>query len=245
MRINRILRNQEGTSPGGGAPPAPADPSAQSGAQAAAPAISADALKSAVSEALTAVLPDLRNGIFADLRKAGAFTKGKAEAEPVATPSPGPAPAQTGLSMADVEAMLERERVITARATKYDLGEGAIRRMKSALSGVAPDQLATEADAFVSDLGLARLASNINQPSNTAPAQPAPVSTAPPLSDKGSPAPGGVLDWEREFAENPIGMSSAARQRMDAKYGAEKARRMRVEASARQAEQIRVEKPKG
>ena len=248
MRINRYLRNQEGSSPGGGAAPiAPADPAAQAGAQTPAPAFSPDVLKGVVTEVVAAALPDLRNGIFAELRKSGAFAKGKdpGEAPPTASPPPGPAPASSGLSKAEVEAMLELERVVTTRATKLDLGEGAIRRMRSALSGIAVENLASEADSYVSDLGLGRLATTITPPSTTAPAQPAPVSTAPPISDKGSPAPGGVLDWEREYAENPIGMSSAARQRMDAKYGAEKARRMRVEAAQRQAETIRVTKPQG
>lgn len=67
----------------------------------------------------------------------------------------------------------------------------------------------------------------------------------PPISDKGSPAPGNASDWEREFAENPIGMSPAARQRMDAKHGVEKARKMRLEAANAQAERIKVTKPQG
>lgn len=62
----------------------------------------------------------------------------------------------------------------------------------------------------------------------------------PPISDKGSPAPGGVTNWEREFAENPVGMSQAARALMDAKYGVEKARRMRVEAATERQGHIRV-----
>lgn len=75
----------------------------------------------------------------------------------------------------------------------------------------------------------------------TAPAQPAP--SGPPLSDKGSPAPGGVVNWEREFAENPGFMSPAARAAMDAKYGIEKARRMRIDAvnaPGGQGERLRV-----
>lgn len=62
----------------------------------------------------------------------------------------------------------------------------------------------------------------------------------PPISDKGSPAPGGVTNWEREFAENPVGMSAAARSLMDAKFGVEKARRMRVEAAQNVQGNMRV-----
>lgn len=243
MRINRILRNQEDSSPGSGATvtPAPTPAPAPSGA-AATPPVPVDALK----EVLGPVLSEFRNGIFADLRKAGAFKPDKPVEHPNPTPTPQQAPgapnAAAGLSVADVEAMLERERVITARATKYELTDAQIRRMKSALSGVAADQFAIEADAFLNDLGLVRTAAATQQsqpvqPQVTQVAQP---SNQHPASDKGSPAPGGVLDWEREFAENPIGMSPAARQRMDAKYGADKARRMRVEAGLARAAQIRV-----
>lgn len=75
--------------------------------------------------------------------------------------------------------------------------------------------------------------------SATAPNVPVPP-VGPPISDKGSPAPGGVTNWEREFAENPIGMSAAARALMDAKHGVEVARRMRVEAATARQGHIRV-----
>ena len=74
---------------------------------------------------------------------------------------------------------------------------------------------------------------------------PPPLPVTPPISDKGSPAPGGVLDWERELAENPIGMSAAAFQRMVAKHGSGEAWRLRIEASNRQAAAIKVTKPQG
>jgi hypothetical protein len=247
MKLNRILRNQEGASPGGGTTPiAPVDPAAQTGTQAAAPAIPVDALKGVVTEVMAAMMPDLRNGLFADFRKAGAFKQEKS-AEPsngttASTQTPGAPTAAAGLSMADVEAMLERERVITARATKHDLSDAQIRRMKSALAGVPADQFASEADAFLSDLGLVKAPTAPQQAQ--APAIPFAPAQAP-ISDKGSPAPGGVLDWEREYAENPIGMSPAARQRMDAKYGVEKARAMRLEAARAQAERIKVTRPQG
>lgn len=231
FKHDRILRNEEGGSPGGGtAPPAPPTPPSDPGTPApAAPVIPVDALKSAVAEALTGALPKLRDGIFADLRKSGALRK-----DPE-SPPPAAAPASTGLSAADVEAMLERERVITARATKHNLGDAAVRRLKASLTGVSPENFATEADSFLADLGLVK-APTAATPAPT-PAQP---SNPQPISDKGSPAPGGVLDWEREYAENPIGMSVAARSAMDAKYGKEKAQRMRVERALERGAGIRV-----
>jgi hypothetical protein len=246
MLIKRAHRNQEDASPGGGAP-APAEPTAPQGAQPVAlPSNIVDAIRSVVSESFAAAVPDLRNGIFADLRKAGALKKEPAQpAPPNPAPQPTGAPTQAaGLSVSDVDAMLERERVITSRATRHELSDAQVRRMRAALAGVDQDKLVTEADSFLTDLGLTKTQNQATTQQAQAPAIPvAPVQ--PPISDKGSPAPGGVLDWEREFSENPIGMSAAARQRMDAKYGAEKARRMRVEAAQRQAELIKVTRPQG
>lgn len=234
FKRNRILRNEQDGSPGGGsAPAAPVTPPAPTNGDATSPKpVTIDDVKSAVGS----MLGEFRNGIFADLRKTGALKTDKPKDE---TPAPSTTP---GLRLEDVEAMLERERVITARATKYDLNDAQVRRMKAALHGVDPGALATEADSFLADLGLAKA-------TTTTQSAPAPtIATAPvtaPISDKGSPAPGGVLDWEAEFASNPIGMSAAARQRMDAKYGAEKARRMRLEAAQVQAERIKVTRPQG
>lgn len=237
MKLKPILRNEEGASPGGGAAPAPPPPAAQQGAQTAAPAIPVDVIKGVVTEALTAALPELRNGIFADLRRDGAFKKDKPTEQPAAA-SATSAPA-AGLSVADVESMLERERVIASRAAKHDLNDNVVRRMKSALQGVDASRFAAEADSFLSDLGLVKAPP---QPAAPAGAQPQP-SNPQPLSDKGAPVPGGVLDWEREFQENPIGMSVAARRAMDAKHGADKGRAMRLEAARLRAEGIRVVRP--
>ena len=147
MKLNRILRNQEGSSPGGGAaPPAPADPAPNGSPP---PSFTLDDIKAAVAQTVATTVAEKfaeqSNGLFANLRKAGVLKQDK-PSEPTQTPAPS-TPA-TGISMADVESMLERERVITARATKHDLNDAQIRRMKAALSGVAADQFATEADAF-------------------------------------------------------------------------------------------------
>lgn len=240
MKLNPILRNEEGASPGGGAAPAQSPPAAQQGAQTAAPAIPVDAIKGVVSEAIAAVLPELRNGIFADLRRDGAFKKEKPVEHP-STPTPQQAPGaaapSAGLSVADVEAMLERERVIASRAAKHDLNDNVVRRMKSALAGVEASRFAVEADSFLADMGLVKAQP---QPAAAAQAAQPQPSNPQPRSDKGAPAPGGVLDWEREYQENPMGMSVAARRAMDAKYGADKARAMRLEATQQRMSGLRV-----
>lgn len=237
MKLNRILRNEEGASPGGGAfPPAPVETQAQ-----AEPPVTMSALKELLGSLKTEIVTEAKNGVNADLRRAGVFKKAKDD-EPPPNPAAAAAPASTGLSAADVQAMLKRDRVVTTRSVKHGLEPAQVRWLETALSSVEAERLDEVADSFLSDLGLAKAPTSTAQPQVTTTVQP---SNAQPASDKGSPAPGGVLDWEREFAENPIGMSSAARQRMDAKHGAEKARRMRIEAAQAQAERIRVTRPQG
>lgn len=240
MFIRPNLRNKEDTSPGGGAaPPVPADPAAPSGTPApatAAPAFTPEALKSAITDVLTAALPDLRNGIFADLRKAGAF---KQEPKPTETPTPTPGTAQPQagmVSMADVEAMMERERVVTSRATKHELSDAQVRRMKSALIGVAPEQLAFEADSFLSDLGLGK-ANAAAQPAHTnaqpaTPAAPAatPAVPAKNLSDGGPATAGDVRDVDSLVETKPLSLTSQDIARHDAKHGHVKAREIRNRA---------------
>jgi hypothetical protein len=236
MKLNRILRNEEGASPGGGAvPPAPVEPQAQ-----AEPPVTMSALKELLGTLKTEIVTEAKNGVNADLRRAGVFKKTKDDEPPPSAAAA--APATTGLSAAEVQAMLKRDRVVTTRSMKHELDPAKVRWLESALQGVEPERLDEVADSFLNELGLAKAAAN------TAPQPPSPQiqpGAHAPISDKGSPAPGGVLDWEREFAENPIGMSPAGRQRMDAKYGAEKARQMRLEAARAQADRIRVTKPQG
>jgi hypothetical protein len=239
IKPNRFLSNEVDASPGGGATPqqTPSAPPAQTAPpESAAPVIPVDAIKVAIADALKTALPAAINGHFATARRNGDLKKEKEPGEPPASAAAAAPPA--GLSMADVQALIKRERVIATYSTKYELDAPKVRWLEKALDGVDPENLDPTASSFISELGLAKA-------TTTAPAPPVPGATAQPLSDKGSPAPGGVLDWEREFAENPIGMSSAARQRMDAKYGVEKARRMRLEAGQRQAEAIKVLKPQG
>ena len=223
--------NEADGSPGGGSPPpTPADPAAPKPESAPPQPLTLDQVNTAVAKQLET----FQNGFFANARKAGLLPKEKTP-EPTPKDPPKDAPAAAGLSMADVEALLERERVITARATKHNLNDAQVRRVKAGTAGTPLESFASEVDAFLADMGLVKS----DQPAAPAPA-PAQPSNPQPVSDKGSPAPGGVLDWEREFAENPMGMSPAARQRMDAKYGPDKARRMRLEAAKDWAERTRV-----
>lgn len=239
MKLKPILRNEEGASPGGGADPStPSAPTAQT-APPATPVIPVDAIKTAIAEALTTALPAAINGHFANARRNGDLKKDKTTEQPPTATAATPAAPSAGLSVADVEAMLERERVIATRAAKFDLNDNAVRRLKSALNGVDVSSLAAEADSFLADLGLAKAPTP--QQATTAPGPQPQPSNAQPISDKGSPVPGGVTDWEREYAERPHAMSPAAISAMNAKHGTEKARRMRVERTMEMGAAIRLQ----
>ena len=238
IKPTTILSNEVDASPGGGAEPsAPSAPQAQT-APPAAPVIPVDAIKTAIAEALTTALPAAINGHFANARRNGDLKKDKAD-----PPAPAPsAPAPTGLSMEDVQAYIKRDRAIVMTAAEHGLTAQHLKWLEPALAGVETEQIGSVVKSFASELGIVKAP---QQPAATAqPAQPQP-SNPQPLSDKGAPVPGGVLDWEREYQENPIGMSVAARRAMDAKYGADKARSMRLEAARQRAEGIRVTRPQG
>lgn len=236
MRINhtkRIFMNEEGGSPGGGSPPAPAAPPAVPTAPETPAALTPDQVKGLVGEQLKA----FQNEFFANARKAGLLGKEK-PADPPTPPqsSPAAAPASTGLSMTDVQALLDRNTVLTRVQIENKLSDAQVKRMRSALETERPDDPGSWATTYLADMGLVRTTETATQVIPV----PQPQPNGHPISDKGSPAPGGVVNWERELAENPIGMSAAARAAMDAKHGAEKARKMRLEAAQSQAQRIRV-----
>jgi hypothetical protein len=239
MQTKRIYMTEADASPGNGAPAAPPVP-AEPPAAPAAPApvgVTVDQVKNLMTE----MLAGFKNATFAELRKAGALGKDKSSAESTnPSPSVSPtaaAPAPSGLTEAVLEARLEQERVITRVQVENKLTDAQVKRMKTALKVEQPEDAASWASAYLTDLGLVRQA-------ETAPTQVTPITqpqpNGQPISDKGAPSPGGVVNWEREFAENPIGMSPAARGAMDAKHGAEKARKMRLEAAQVQAARIKV-----
>lgn len=233
MRINqtkRIFMNEADSSSGNGAPiapPAPAAPTAAPTAPEQPAPLTADAVATIVAQAVDTKLKAFENGLFANARKAGLLKKDETPSAPAAAPAP------TGLTAVEVEQMLERERVVTRVATEHKLTEAQVKRMKGLLAAEKPEDVSGWVSSFVADMGFAR-------PSE--PATPAPVPVVPsaaPISDRGAPTPNGATGWRFEAA-NPIGMSKESRAAMDAELGAEKARKMRLEAARVQAETLRV-----
>lgn len=215
----RMLRNQEGASPGGGAPPVPP-------AQPATPPTPPQAQGGVIPNAeLVSVLKEFRDGIFADLRKAGAFGKqGKDPETPVPKPPEGSTPS-TGLSRDDVSKMLARRDALHGAMSGVTMPDGARRRMLSAFEAENPDDPTAWVNTYVADFGFQRSGSAAAAGAGT---QPPPAGAAPgtvqppPISDKGPP------QGHREFEQitNPSELTASDIERLQAKHGEDKANDM-------------------
>jgi len=236
-KLSKYLMNEEGGSPGGGAvPPAPPPAPAATGTPAPEP-LTADKVASLITEKFTA----LENALFAKARKSGMLEKDKPAPESPATPAPQPpiatAPASSGLSLADVDALIEQERVLTRTQLEHKLSDAQVKRMKSALKTEKPDDVGTWTTAYLADMGLAKQS---DQTSSTTTQTVAVIPNTAPISDRGSPAPNGATGWRYELTSNPMNMSAGAKAAMNAELGEEKARKQRLEAARGQTQRMTV-----
>ena len=194
----KMLMNQEGGSPGGGAaPPAgsgtpnPAPP-AQGGAPAA-PSIDTAKLVGDIAK-------QVKDGVFAELRRSGVFKGGK-------DPEPGdgggagaggdksPPNATPGLSPADVQKLIARETAFERIATEHKLTEGQRKHVKAALDSASPEDVGGWAKTFLTDLGIVKAPPTANQ-SNNGGAQGAAPNRSPGISDGGAPTRDTSLNHE-------------------------------------------------
>jgi len=187
--------NEADSSPGNGAPAAAAAPAAPT-ANTPAPALDLDTLVARLSGVVDEKIKASQNATHAALRKAGVFKQEASEPAPASTPT---APASSGLSATDVEAMLERERVVASRAAKFNLSDVQTGRLKKALAGVGAESFASEADAFLADMGLAKAptpAAPVAAPTATTPTEaPKPPAMAPAApSGHSLPTQNGIVD---------------------------------------------------
>jgi hypothetical protein len=250
MRINqakRIFMNEADGGSGNGAsvptPPAPAAPTAAPTA----PEQPAPSIVDQVASLIDTKLKAFENGFFANARRAGVLGKDK-PSEPTPPPSPTPsAPsAQAGVTMADVDARLELERVIASREGRHGLSEAQTRRLRAALSGVARDALASEADSYLSDLGLVK--ANTPPPQPTVPTTPAPAAPAPAkpnLSDRGTAAPTDTRDSEGVLNSRPLEMTGHDVDALILKHGHEKGLQMYQERVLSALRGVRIKTPRG
>ncbi len=130
-----------------------------------------------LSRLIDAKLTDQRNGIFADLRKAGALGKApKADAD---TPNPTQSPAAD-----DVQTLIARERAFNRAISSVRLNDTQFARMERAFQLEKPDDPAAWVRDWTADLGIGKQETG---PSASNPA--AAPRSAHPVSDSGAPAP--------------------------------------------------------
>jgi hypothetical protein len=106
--------------------------------------------------------------------------------------------------MADVEARLELERVVAIREAKHGLNEAQSKRLRASLSGVARDALALEADSYLADLGLAKVATSPTPAPTAAPTQAPAAPAKPNISDRGAAAPTDMRDSDGVINSRPF-----------------------------------------
>jgi hypothetical protein len=244
MRIflaKRIFMNEADAGGGNGAAPAPAAP-AEPTAATTAPVFDPDALVSRLMGAFEEKLTAHTNATNAALRKAGVFKQEKPVEAPQANPTTSAPSVQAGLSMADVEALLERKDVVATRAAKYGLNESQKKRFESAMAGVAREVLQAEADAFLADMGLAKQ-SPAPQPAISQPAQPA--AAKPNISDRGSASPVDTRDSEGVVHTRPLESTGHDVDALILKHGRAKGLQMFQEKVLMALGNVRIKNPRG
>lgn len=157
MFIKRFLMNEEGASPGNGTAPAPA-PAAEPQAQGAAPVVDANAIAQQV-----------RDSIFAELRRNGALkekSKGKEEPAP-------PAPA------ADLRRL---DRAARTNAHAQRLNDAAYQRLERAFAEENPPDAGAWLQDYFDGMGVAQQAAPAVATTTTTQQR-----SASPVSDGGTP----------------------------------------------------------
>lgn len=236
-----ILMNEEGSSPGGGAPtPAPESPAANQGAPAAAPSI-AD-----IQSAFAAQMADLKNAIFADLRRAGALdNKAKPSAPPTAVAqAPVEAPAASapanGLTASDLQRELARDRAFLRATASAGLSDEQAAFVEETYRAVNPSDPAAWANTFIKTMGIGHKPAT----QQAAPAPAAPVAAIPNpannISDRGPATAGDVRDVKTFVQTRPMEMSSTDFERLQLKEGREKALRIVQESVNSHLRSIRL-----
>lgn len=241
----RIFMNEADGSSGNGAPAAPAAP-AEPTAATTAPVFDPDALVTRLMGAFEEKLAAHQNATNAALRKAGVFKQDKpADAPSVQSTPSAPAAAQAGLTQADVDARmdarLELERVVSSRVGKYGLNESQERRFRAALSGVQRESLATEAESYLADLGLAKVPTPQVQPVTQA----APAQAKPNISDRGAAAPIDNRDSEGVLNSRPLEMTGHDIDSLILKHGQQKGLQMFQDRVLAALRGVRIRSPGG
>jgi hypothetical protein len=233
-----FMSEEDSGSNGSAPPPPPAEPTATTPA----PALDLDALVTRLSGVMDEKIAASQNATHAALRKAGVFEKAKpSDPTPTTQPTQSAPSAQAGLTHADVDARFELERVIATREGKYGLNEAQARRLRSALSGVPRESFASEADAYLNDMGLAKAPP---APIAIATPSPAPVVPAKPnISDRGAAAPTDLRDSDGVVNSRPLEMTGHDVDSLILKHGHTKGLQMFQERVLAALGSVRIKPP--
>jgi len=191
LNFSRILLNAADGSPGGGSPSGPTTPPTPQ-AQAASPSfVTKDDLKSFAEE--------MRNGLFADLRRAGALGKdSKPKRGDEAPASEQPPVTQAG---PDPMKLRELDRAVARLGGAAKLSDAAYKRMERAFVEEGPGDAATWAKEYLGDFGIAPQTAGATTPSQTTTHDP----NRQPVSNAGG-VPGSAIPLEERSL---IGMSES------------------------------------
>ena len=236
------MSEEGGTPASAAAAPTPsAEPTAVSTT---APALDVDSLITRLTGVIDEKITASQNATHAALRKAGVFEKAKpAEATPSSPTPSAPVVAQAGLSMADVEALLERKDTVASRAAKHGLSESQKKRFEVAMASVSREALAAEADAYLNDMGLVKAA-----PTQTATATQAPATTAqakPNVSDRGTAAPTDTRDHNGILHSRPLEMTGHDVDALMLQHGPDKGLQEFQAHVLRALGNVRIKPPRG
>lgn len=256
MFIRPIPRNEEGASPGGGAPQpaAPASPAANQGATAA-PSIEelVSKISAAVSSNVDQKMADFKNAVFADLRRSGALKSDKpSPTAPAPAPTPVEAPAAPsapgGMTAAEVQTLMARERAFTRAVASASLTDRQLARMEETYRAVNPPDPAEWARGYLEDMGIGKANATPATPTpsdNNKPAQPqaAPVAASAPgptFSDKGPAATSSARDPAAILQHRPTEATMDDFRRLSAQHGQLKALQMWTDQAMAYLQTVRV-----
>ncbi len=183
----RILMQQEDSAPTGAPIPAPAPAPTEAPAQGAAPALDVTAIAAAITE-------QVKNGVFADLRRSGVL--GKEKPSKPSTTEPSAAPPQVNLRALD--------RAVARHSHAAQLSDRAYERLERAFQAEAPEDAGAWLADYFQGMGVAAAQPAVTPtPTPAAPAAttaaPAPRSAVPISSGGGSPPAPTVPLEERDI----------------------------------------------
>ncbi len=251
QRLYKMLMNQEGGSPGGGAVPPVVAPAAAQAAPQPAATVSIEQVQGLID---AAVLKS-RNGIFADIRRGTtpADGTGGTNGAPVAPVAPTPiaptaqaAAAPTVFTQADVQKMIARSNAVIRIAAANSLSDAQVTRMEAALEVAKPDDHVAWATSYLGDFGLLKSAQPV-QPAPTIVAPTAPIippptgPQLPPISNLGAPTVGAPVDWKAAIIDSPFAVTAAIKDRAVGELGEEGAARFIAQAGRAKAAGLKVQ----